>query len=169
MRCCQRGRGRSGGARPLRPLLPLPGRFGAGFSLRPDELSGYLAEIRALRAKAHGGSSPARSSTGFEQGRSVYEPYAENLPLDYRIGSVHFVAERVRHRRDLLVHPRPAKRGRRLRRLLELVRGIGERAALRPRRAPRPSKKFGFNPLSDMRALENEALDAIRAAAGPTS
>ena len=135
-----------------------------GFSLRPDELSGYLAEIRALQGKGGMEVVAGLEFDWFEQGRSVYEPYAENLPLDYRIGSVHFVggkgfdidatfwSSKTGEERDAVYAA-----------YWKLVRGMAESRLFDLAGHLDLPKKFGFYPLSDMRALENEALDAIRA------
>jgi hypothetical protein len=101
----------------------------------------------------------------FEQSHAVLAPHTENLPLDYRIGSVTLSAVRLRYRRVFL----------------GVQDGGGDRTPSTPRIGDSSGmaesrlfdiaghldlpKKFGFHPKADLRGLEDEALDAIKRAA----
>jgi histidinol-phosphatase (PHP family) len=135
-----------------------------GFSLLPDELADYLAELRALRGKGALEVVAGLEFDWFEQSRSVYAPYAESLPLDYRIGSVHFVGgqgfdidasfwtAKSEDERDAVYAA-----------YWRLVRGMAESRLFDLAGHLDLPKKFGFYPAGDLRALEDEALDAIQA------
>ena len=135
-----------------------------GFSLLPDELGDYLAEIRALQSKGGMEVVAGVEFDWFEQSRSVYAPYAESLPLDYRIGSVHFVggqgfdidasfwSSKTDEERDAVYAA-----------YWRLVRGMAESRLFDLAGHLDLPKKFGFYPKADLRPLEDEALDAIRA------
>ena len=135
-----------------------------GFSLLPDELGDYLAEIRALQTKGGMEVVAGIEFDWFEQSRSVYAPYAESLPLDYRIGSVHFVggqgfdidasfwSSKSDDERDAVYAA-----------YWRLVRGMAESRLFDIAGHIDLPKKFGFYPKGDLRKLEDEALDAIRA------
>ncbi len=135
-----------------------------GFSLLPDELADYLAEVVALRGKGRMEVVAGIEFDWFETSRDVLEPYAEGLPLDYRIGSVHFIGSQAF---DVNAPFWASKTEEEVESLYRaywlLVRQMAESGLFDIAAHLDLPKKFGFRPRADLRAAEDEALDAIRA------
>ena len=132
--------------------------------LTPDKVNDYIAEVQSLRKEGRMEVIAGIEFDWFEQSRAALAPYAEGLPLDYRIGSIHHVGGQAfdidasfwASKTDEEVNAVYAAYWRLVRQMAES--GLFDIAA----HLDLP-KKFGFYPKADLRALVDDALDAIKA------
>ncbi len=141
-----------------------PDGSGLAGSLTPSNAADYVAGVQSLRRKGRMEVVVGIEFDWFEQGRPSLAPVAESLPLDYRIGSVHHVqgaafdidasgwVSKTQDEVDALYAA-----------YWRLVREMAESRLFDIAAHLDLPKKFGFYPKADLRALENEALDAIKA------
>jgi histidinol-phosphatase (PHP family) len=134
------------------------------WSLTPDKVAFYLDELRSLRGKGRVEIVAGLEFDWFEQSHAVLAPHTENLPLDYRIGSVHFVGGKAF---DIDASFWASKTEEEIDAVYaaywRLVRGMAESRLFDIAGHLDLPKKFGFHPKADLRGLEDEALDAIKA------
>ena len=133
-------------------------------SLTPDRVAGYVAAVRALRKKNGPEIVVGIEFDWFEQSRDTLAPYANGLPLDYRIGSVHHVGDQAF---DMDASFWVSKTEEEINKVYmaywRLVRQMAESRLFDIAAHLDLPKKFGFYPKADLSALEDAALDAIRA------
>jgi len=135
-----------------------------GWPLTPDKAHDYIADVQSLRGKGRMEVITGIEFDWFEQSRAVLAPYAEGLPLDYRIGSIHHVGGQAfdidasfwASKTDEEVNAVYAAYWR-------LVRQMAESGLFDIAGHLDLPKKFGFYPKADLRALVDDALDAIKA------
>ena len=133
-------------------------------ALAPSNVSAYIDGVRALQGNAGLEVVAGIEFDWFEQGGAALAPYAEGLPLDYRIGSIHHVGGQAFDidasfwlpKTDGEVDEVYAAYWR-------LVRQMAESRLFDIAAHLDLPKKFGFYPKADLSALEDAALDAIRA------
>jgi len=133
-------------------------------SLTPSNVAGYVAGVRGLQRKDGIEVVAGIEFDWFEQSRDTLAPYANGLPLDYRIGSVHHVGDQAFDidasfwvsKTDGEVNGVYAAYWR-------LVRQMAESRLFDIAAHLDLPKKFGFYPKTDLHALEDAALDAIKA------
>ena len=133
-------------------------------SLTPANVADYLAAVRSLHRKGRVEVVAGIEFDWFEQSRAVLAPYADGLPLDYRIGSIHHVGKQPF---DMDASFWMSKTGSEVDAVYiaywRLVRQMAESRLFDIAAHLDLPKKFGFYPEADLRALEDEALDAIKA------
>lgn len=133
------------------------------YTVRPAQIQGYLDELRALHKNQRIAIVAGLEFDWFDGGHEVIAPFAQSLPLDYRIGSVHFVdgvgfdidasfwSDKTEEERDAVYDA-----------YWRLVRQMAQSRLFDLAAHLDLPKKFGFRPRADMRPLEDAALDAIR-------
>ena len=133
-------------------------------SLTPDRVADYVAAVRALQKKDGPEIVVGIEFDWFENGRVSLAPFADGLPLDYRIGSVHHVGGQAF---DIDATFWKSKTQEEVDDVFaaywRLVRQMAESRLFDIAAHLDLPKKFGFHPKADQRSLENEALDAIKA------
>ena len=135
-----------------------------GGSLTPSNVAGYVDRVRALRGKGAIEIVAGIEFDWFEQSRGVLAPYAEGLPLDYRIGSVHHIGGQPFDIDDSFWAAKTqAEVDEVYAAYWRLVRQMAESRLFDIAAHLDLPKKFGFYPKADLHALSDEALDAIKA------
>jgi len=139
----------------------------AGY-LPADRIDAYLSTLREV-----GQTGPVEVVAGLEfdwteAGAEWVRPYAEGLPLDYRIGSVHYVAgEGIDIDASFWMSKTQEEIDAVYAGYWRLIRGMAESGLFDIVGHLDLPKKFGFVSGPSLRGLEDEALDAI-AASGMT-
>ena len=133
-------------------------------SLTPSNASEYLASVQALPTDGGMEVVAGIEFDWFGHGRDALAPYADGLPLDYRIGSIHHVgmqafdidasfwASKTREEIDGVYAA-----------YWRLVREMAESRLFDIAGHLDLPKKFGFYPEADLDPLIDDALDAIKA------
>lgn len=133
-------------------------------TLTLENIPAYLSALRALKDDSRIETIIGLEFDWFNNHNDVLAPFAEDLPLDYRIGAVHFVdgvgfdidatfwATKDADERDAVFAG-----------YWQLMREMAESRLFDIAAHLDLPKKFGFAPQRDMRALQDAALDAIRA------
>lgn len=133
-------------------------------SLNPGALADYAAEVRSFNGKGGPEVIVGAEFDWFDGAAAQTAAYADSVTLDYRIGSIHYIRGEAfdigaafwRTKTDDEINALYAAYWRSVCALAEsrLFDVMGHLDL---------PKKFGFQPKTDLHALENEALDAIRA------
>ena len=133
-------------------------------SLTQDQVADYIAAVRALQKKDGPEIVAGIEFDWFENSRAALAPFAKGLPLDYRIGSVHHVGEQAF---DIDASFWKSKTQEEVDEVFaaywRLVRQMAESRLFDIAAHLDLPKKFGFYPKADLRGLEDEALDAVKA------
>lgn len=134
------------------------------FSMPPDKVADYLADVRSFQGRGGVEVVAGIEFDWFEPSRAVLEPYANGLPLDYRIGSVHFIGEQAFDINAPFWESKTEEEVESLYRAYwKLVCQMAESRLFDIAAHLDLPKKFGFRPKADLSAAEDEALDAIQA------
>lgn len=132
--------------------------------LRPDETSDYLEELISFRERGEIEVRMGLEIDWFEGHRSLILPYLESLPLDYRIGSVHFVdLEAIDADASFWSSKSEDERDQVHLKYWHLIREMAESNLFDIAAHLDLPKKFGYYPSPAVTPAINEALDAIAA------
>ncbi len=133
-------------------------------TLGPANVYDYIVAVQSLRRKGGMEVVTGIEFDWFEQSRAVLTPYAEGLPLDYRIGSIHHVGGEAF---DIDASFWAAKTPEAVDEVYvaywHLIRQMAESRLFDIAAHLDLPKKFGFYPKADLSPLVDDALDAIKA------
>ncbi len=133
-------------------------------SLTPSNVADYLAALQALQITGGIEVVAGIEFDWFAQGLAALAPYADGLPLDFRIGSIHHVGTQAF---DIDASFWTSKTQEEIDDVYasywRLVREMAESGLFDIAGHLDLPKKFGFAPRSDLSPLIDEALDALKA------
>ncbi len=133
-------------------------------ALGPTNVNDYIFALQSLRRKGVMEVVTGIEFDWFEQSRAVLTPYAEGLPLDYRIGAIHHIGGKAFDiDASFWATMTPEEADALYAAYWRLVRQMAESGLFDIAAHLDLPKKFGFYAKGDLSSLQDEALDAIKA------
>jgi histidinol-phosphatase (PHP family) len=142
----------------------LPDGTSPDWSVQPDEIETYLADVGSFRGKGAIEIRVGLEFDWFEDHEEIVRPYVERIPLDYRIGAVHHVEGQqfdvdLSYWRDRSAEERDEVYVK----YWKLIAQMAETKLFDIAAHLDLPKKLGFYPVANMSPHIDVALDAIQA------